>query len=101
VFWAFIPISALMGFVNPSAQALMTARVAATEQGRLQGAVAGLTALAGLVGPWTFTHLYAVGIDRAMGWHVPGAAFYAGAAALAVALALVWRMRHSVAAGRP
>lgn len=101
MFWAFIPISALMGFVNPSAQALMTSRVDATEQGRLQGAVAGLTALAGLVGPWTFTHLYAVGIDPAMGWHVPGAAFYAGAAALVVALGLVWRMRQAVAAGTP
>jgi DHA1 family tetracycline resistance protein-like MFS transporter len=98
--WAFIPISALMGFVNPSAQALMTSRVDATEQGRLQGAVAGLTALAGLIGPWTFTHLYAVGIDPAMGWHVPGAAFYAGAAALAVALGVVWVMRQGSGTGK-
>src|SRR3546814_7046176 len=54
-----IPLMALWGFTGPSVQALMTRQVDVHEQGRLQGAVASLASIAGLFGPYLFTHVFA------------------------------------------
>jgi DHA1 family tetracycline resistance protein-like MFS transporter len=55
-----IPIMTLAGIVGPAAQSLMTRRVAATEQGRLQGANTSLQALAGIVAPLLFGEAYSL-----------------------------------------
>ena len=85
-----VPVMALLGFSRSSNSALMSRRVGADEQGKLQGAAASLMALSGLVGPWVFALTFAYAIDPAKGLMVPGLPFYlsAGAMALAVFVAL-------------
>src|SRR5271163_1131391 len=60
IFWIGVPVMALWGIATPSVQTLMTRLVDATEQGRLQGALASLMGLASLIGPTAFTQTYAV-----------------------------------------
>lgn len=74
--WAALPIMALWGLTNPSIQSLITREVGTQEQGRLQGAIASLAAVAGVIGPYMFTHVYAAGIDPTLNLNLPGAAFY-------------------------
>jgi DHA1 family tetracycline resistance protein-like MFS transporter len=60
-YWFFlgIPFGALWGFAGPSAQALMSQRVDPSEQGRLQGALAGVRGISGMLGPTLFTSSFA------------------------------------------
>lgn len=86
-----IPIMAFWGLAGPSAQALMTRRVSPTEQGRLQGAIASLSGIAGLIGPSVFTQTFAAFIGPQMSWHLPGAPFLLSALMLLTGAALAWR----------
>ncbi len=86
VFLAGIPVMALWGFAQPSMSALMSARVHADEQGKLQGAAASLMGLSGLAGPWIFALSFGYAIDPAKGLMVPGLPFYLAALALVAAL---------------
>lgn len=81
-----VPVMALWGFAQPSMSALMSARVGADEQGKLQGASASLMGLSGLAGPWIFALSFAYAIDPAKGLLVPGVPFYLAAGAMALAL---------------
>jgi DHA1 family tetracycline resistance protein-like MFS transporter len=85
-----IPVLALWGLYGPSAQGLMTQRVKPTEHGQLQGALASVVGMTGLVGPGLFTMTFARSIDPSRGWHLPGAAF--GLASLLVfsGMTLAW-----------
>ena len=67
----------------------MTSRVGPSEQGQLQGALAGLQGIAFMIGPVLFTSTFAAAIDR--GWSLPGAPFLLAALMVAVALAFGWR----------
>jgi len=90
--WPGVPLLALWGFAGPSLQGLMTPRVHAGEQDRLQGAISSLGRETGLLEPLLFTQVFALAIDTTSGGALPGAAFLlAGAltvtsAALAVTL---------------
>ena len=68
-----IPVMAFWGLAGPSAQVFMTRRVTASDQGQLQGAIASLTGIAGLIGPSLFTQTFALFIGSQTGWHLPGA----------------------------
>lgn len=83
-----VPVMALWGFAQPSMSALMSARVEADEQGKLQGAAASLMALSGLAGPWVFALSFAYAIDPAKGLMVPGVPFYLAALALVAAFVI-------------
>src|SRR5262249_23988421 len=72
VFCAGMPIVCLWALAGPAAQALMTRRVEASEQGRLQGAIAGLRGLAFMIGPGIFTGTFAAAVSRG---HAPGVPF--------------------------
>lgn len=96
-FWLGIPVMALWGLAGPSTQSLMTRQIDATEQGRLQGAVVGLAALTGIVGPYVYTHVYAASIAPERSWELPGAAFYLAALVLATAFLLAHRVAPSKA----
>ena len=76
-FLAAIPIGALPGLYGAAAQALMTDRVSAGEQGQLQGINSSLTGLTGIFGPLVFGLSFAAGIRPGSdGAGVfPGAAF--------------------------
>src|SRR5215468_1668418 len=59
VFWLGIPLLALWGLANPSAQGLMSACIGPDKQGQLQGANASLMGVANLIGPGLFTLTFA------------------------------------------
>jgi MFS transporter, DHA1 family, tetracycline resistance protein len=85
-----IPLMALWGLANPSAQGLMSRRVGPSEQGRLQGANSSVMGIANMVGPGLFTQAFAIAISSGRDWHLPGAPFVLAAALLAVAASAAW-----------
>jgi DHA1 family tetracycline resistance protein-like MFS transporter len=87
-----VPLLGLWGLSGPSIQALLTRRVPEDQQGRLQGAVTSLAAVAGIFAPWLFTHVFAWFIDNPNGLHVPGAAFLLSASLLLGGFVLAWRV---------
>jgi DHA1 family tetracycline resistance protein-like MFS transporter len=90
IFLAAIPVMALWGLATPSAQTLMTKHVSASEQGQLQGAIASLTAIAGLFGPSIFSQTFASFIGPRASLHLPGAPFLLAAGMLVLAVAIAW-----------
>lgn len=72
----------------PPLRAMQTRLVDDTEQGRLQGALGGLNALAALVGPLAFTQIFAWTIATPGGAQQPGLALLTGAGILALATIL-------------
>ena len=80
----FMPIGVLWGLAGPANQSIMTGRVEATEQGLLQGALASLTGIAGMIGPGLFTTVFALFIGRESSLNQPGAPFLAAAVLVAV-----------------
>lgn len=86
--WAILPVFALMGLFGSGLQSLMSQRVAAHEQGKLQGANGSVTSIAGLIGPGMFTLSFAHFIDKSRAWTLPGAPFFIAAALLLLALML-------------
>ena len=91
LFWIGVPVMALWGIATPSLQTLMTSLVDGTEQGRLQGALASLVGLASLIGPLTFTQIFAVFISTRSSWGLPGAPFLLASALVLGAVLLGWR----------
>ena len=88
VFLSGIAFGALFGFVYPSLQGLMTRRVAPSEQGQLQGAVASLMGIAGVAAPILFTQTFSAAIGPYGDLGVPGAPFLLAALLLATATGL-------------
>ena len=88
LFWCGIPLMSLWGFASPSALGLMSRRVSASEQGRLQGANSSLMGVANMLGPALFGQVFALFIGAGSAWQLPGAAFLL-AAGLLVAAAIV------------
>ncbi len=93
IFLIGIPFSALFGLTYPNLQSIMTGRVGENEQGRLQGAVASLMGVAGIIAPVMFTQTFAAAIEPARGWDLPGLPFLMAAALLLVAAGIAWRER--------
>jgi MFS transporter, DHA1 family, tetracycline resistance protein len=96
--WIFclgIPVMAFWGLAGPATQSLMTRRVGSTEQGRLQGAIASINGVTGLIGPILFTQTFAYFIrsDSASSMPVefPGAPFILASLMLLGAAVVAWR----------
>jgi DHA1 family tetracycline resistance protein-like MFS transporter len=83
-----IPVLSLRGLADPALSALMSRKVAGTEQGALQGAMSSLMGIAGLVAPTLYTETYAYFADPHMGWSLPGAPYLIAALLLVVAASL-------------
>lgn len=92
-FFLGIPFGALSGLYGPSAQALMTRQIDASRQGQLQGALASVMGLTGMIGPTLYTGALAWGIHPGpeSPLYAPGAPFFiaAGLAAAACACAVL------------
>jgi DHA1 family tetracycline resistance protein-like MFS transporter len=73
---AAIPFIALWGVSGPAMQSLMSQRVDATSQGKLQGAINSLRALTGMAGPLLFTQVFSATISPGAKAYLPGAAYY-------------------------
>jgi len=97
LFWLGIPLLNGMSLAWPTAQSVMSHHVSASEQGQLQGAINGLRGLAGLVGPFMFTLVFAHAISPGVSMQLPGAPFYlAGLMVLfsaVTSLRVMWRKR--------
>lgn len=103
LFWFGIPLMSLWGLSGPAIQGLMTRRVGASEQGRLQGANSSLRGITGMIGPAVFTLTFASFISggafaETHGWHLPGAAFLLSGLLLALAIPLAWKVTRGAGA---
>ncbi|HET6931415.1 MAG TPA: TCR/Tet family MFS transporter [Candidatus Acidoferrum sp.] len=83
---AAVPFIALWGVAGPAMQSLMSQRVDATSQGKLQGAINSLRALTGMAGPLLFTQVFSAAIATTARVNIPGAAYYLAALILVGAL---------------
>ena len=92
--WIFclgIPVMAFWGLSGPATQALMSRRVSLSEQGQLQGAIASINGVTGLVGPTLFSQVFAYFIGAGVAWHLPGAPFLLASLLLVTAVVIAWR----------
>lgn len=102
--WLFLlglPVSALWALAGPATQSLITSRVDAREQGRIQGAVTSLVSLAGIVGPGLFAISFGYFISDRAPVHLPGVPFYLAGALLAVGVGMAWRYARPLATDTP
>lgn len=89
-FWAAMAAAILSGMGFPSLMSLMTRRVRVDQQGQLQGAMAIVFGLTGLVGPIAFTNLFAWSIGAGKGFGLPGLSMISGGVLLLGALGLAF-----------
>ena len=89
--YAIVCVGCFAGIAGPALQAYITKHVPPNEQGAVQGVFAGLSSLAGIPGPFIASHSFGWAIATGRGWHVPGIAFFEGAALTVVGLGLAVR----------
>lgn len=92
LFLLSVPLLALWGLGTPALQALVSMRVPDAAQGRLQGALTSLSAMAGIIGPWLFGAAFARFVGPEAWADLPGAPFLMAATLLALALGLSLRL---------
>lgn len=93
--WAYmlgVPVFALMNFLMPGLQGLMTRRVEPSAQGQLQGANQALQGIASVIGPIVFGMTFAWSVRHDGAMHQPGLAIYLASALLVAALLLALRV---------
>lgn len=88
----FIIPYCLGGIAIPNLQAYMVARVAATEQGELQGGLTSLQSLTTIFGPVMMTGVFTYFTSDAAPAIIPGVAFYIGAVLMAVSWWITYRV---------
>ena len=86
-FWAALVLIVLSNLTFPNLSSLLTQRVGVDQQGQLQGALAILFGLSQLVGPLTFSNLFAWSVGKG-GPHVPGLAMMVGAGLIVIGVGL-------------
>lgn len=103
--WFFclgIPVMAFWGLTGPATQSLMTRRVSGSEQGQLQGAIASINGMTGMIGPTLFTQTFAFFIQPhsdlsthhfspSTSLNLPGAPFLLASLMLFSAAVIAWR----------
>lgn len=97
-FWAAMPIAALWGVAQPAVQAIMSNQVDPREQGRLQGAVASLSSIAGIIAPQVYTNVFS-GVTRASqhsAWS--GVIFAMSGLMVGIGGLLAWRVTRNMPA---
>lgn len=75
LFWLGIPFASLWAMAGAGVQAIATRKVDPGEQGQLQGALAAVMGVSGMVGPLVFTTVFALGVEGRLGVDLPGAPF--------------------------
>lgn len=103
--WIFclgIPVMAFWGLAGPSNQALMTRHISSSEQGQLQGAIASINGMTGMIGPTLFAQTFAFFIRSdsplnpqhstlSTSLEFPGAPFILASLMLLSAVIIAWR----------
>jgi len=95
LFLAAVPFIALWGIAGPAMQSLMSQRVDATSQGKLQGAINSLRSITGMAGPPIFTQVFAHSIAPSTTHHVPGAPYWLAAVLLTASLVIAGLVARS------
>ena len=96
-FMAGVPLVALGGLSGPAMQGLMTREIGPSDQGKLQGALASIQGVAGLIGPLLFTQIFATAIRADGPFHLPGAPYLLSAVLVVVALFTAMRATRAKA----
>lgn len=103
--WIFclgIPVMAFWGLAGPANQSLMTRHISSSEQGQLQGAIAGINGMTGMIGPTLFTQTFSFFIQSnsplspqhsplSTSMEFPGAPFILASLMLLSAAVIAWR----------
>jgi DHA1 family tetracycline resistance protein-like MFS transporter len=89
--YAIICVGAFGGIAQPALQSYVTKHIPGNEQGAVQGVFAGLASLAGIPGPFIASHSFGWALSPQRSFHLPGIAFFEGAALSFVALLLAMR----------
>ena len=97
--YPLIVVGAVGGLTNPALQAIVSKGVGADEQGGVQGALSSLNSLAGIVGPYIATGLFAHFIKTDP--QIPGAAFYAAAGLNVLGLIIAFSTMRKVLNAAP
>jgi MFS transporter, DHA1 family, tetracycline resistance protein len=90
--YAVIFTASVGGAATPALQALISKGVGADEQGGVQGAIASLSSISGVIGPLICTRLFAYFISDRAPQHLPGAPFYFSAVLSLVAAIIAMRV---------
>jgi DHA1 family tetracycline resistance protein-like MFS transporter len=94
--WMFLAatfVLCLWGLASPCIQSFMTRQVGPDQQGRLQGAMTGMTSIAGLIGPALFAAPFAyvsTPAHRSLG--LIGLPFYLAGALMLVTVGMAWQV---------
>ncbi|RMH56812.1 MAG: MFS transporter [Deinococcus-Thermus bacterium] len=97
--FAALAIGALGAVDEPALQALISRHIRPNEQGSVQGALATIGNLMGVVGPVAGTHLLSSFSGPQAVAELPGAPFFAGALCVALGLGIAHRTLRRLAAG--
>jgi DHA1 family tetracycline resistance protein-like MFS transporter len=97
--YCIIPIGALGGVSGPALQSYISRRVPPNEQGAVQGVYSGLGSLANVPGPLLGTWSFGWAIANRSWAHLPGIAFFEGAALLGIGLFVLLRAFRDDARG--
>ncbi len=98
--WAYIasaPVFAVMSFLQPGLQGLMTRRVGPQAQGQLQGANQSLQGIASVTGPMIFGLTFAWAVRNDATLHLPGLPILMASSLLAAAFLLALKVGHAPA----
>ncbi len=96
--YAVICVGCFAGIAQPALQSYITKHVPPNEQGTVQGVFSGLASLASIPGPFIASHSFGWAIAPGRGFHLPGIAFFEGAALTLVSLLLAMRSFRRTAA---
>jgi DHA1 family tetracycline resistance protein-like MFS transporter len=89
--YLILGVGSLGGVAGPSIQGLISRSTGADEQGGVQGSLASLGSVAGIIGPPIATGLFGHFASESASVYLPGAAFYFSALLVFVALLLAVR----------
>jgi DHA1 family tetracycline resistance protein-like MFS transporter len=89
--YVLLVIGSFGGIAMPALQGLVSGSVPLNEQGAVQGALASLASLAGILGPLLATGLFGHFIREDVAIRLPGAAFFCGSTLVFIALLLALR----------
>ena len=92
-----IPLSAMMGLVQPALQSLMTKCVGPQEQGQLQGINSSLMGMAAIIGPALFGLSFAWAVRHDAALHMPGLPLFVATCILALGQTIALRLRRPAA----
>ena len=99
--WAYVasaPVFALLNFMQPGLQGLMTRRVGPQHQGQLQGANQSLQGIASILGPVIFGSVFAWAVRHDATVHLPGLPIFIASGLLVCAFLLAVKVGHAPSA---